>query len=609
MTDEANPDYEQETDDNPLVTPADFRSVDYNAIVQALNTAFYPRLRIAFMDAAAANQHIEPQCSVYRLLGSICGLHLRVDDRANVFGDRLSTGDIRTPIPEDWRGEQSTHFHEILEEIEHPALRARLADIAWLNDRKKGDAAAIAIASYCDCVKKLADGTFEVRYTSERHVSMEEVDYIERASQIHWKTKKRLSPVSPQIAALLESMYGRALQNIDVAPLKRISPLLERFSLISWDQLATDMETAAETAQEQQQVDILAIKELWDLAAYAHAQAKRPEDQRRCQLASVNQTLRMAPQTGSSLTAAHWYRKAIGELRHISGTEAQREELSRELRSLQEKLFDEMGSFETSIDLSDEISGTIEVFEHLTLPDALRQFAWLAVPNNAAAMREEAAQPDGFFSSMFSTAYHDTDGKLITEVEGDPMDGSPPNEKRIKAKMVRHLETLIELVVKGRLEPARRLISGGFPISERHFRSIVALSPFVPRHHKATFALGFARLIQGDCLSAGPILIPQLENSLRHVLLNSSTDTSKMRNDLTQEDRSLSTLLDGYRDELVQILGEDIGYPDYLVGMRERKVADKLNPQRISWLMARSVRSLAREQILHQTGDAQDQQQ
>lgn len=30
-----------------------------------------------------------------------------------------------------------------------------------------------------------------------------------------------------------------------------------------------------------------------------------------------------------------------------------------------------------------------------------------------------------------------------------------------------------------------------------------------------------------------------------------------------------------------------IGYPDYLVGMRERKVADKLNPQRISWLMAR----------------------
>ncbi|WP_421705657.1 hypothetical protein [Alloalcanivorax xenomutans] len=63
----------------------------------------------------------------------------------------------------------------------------------------------------------------------------------------------------------------------------------------------------------------------------------------------------------------------------------------------------------------------------------------------------------------------------------------------------------------------------------------------------------------------------------------------------------------GSIDTLIPI--EKSGYPDYLVGMRERKVADKLNPQRISWLMARSVRSLAREQILHQTGDAQDQQQ
>lgn len=71
-----------------------------------------------------------------------------------------------------------------------------------------------------------------------------------------------------------------------------------------------------------------------------------------------------------------------------------------------------------------------------------------------------------------------------------------------------------------------------------------------------------------------------------------------------------------YGEDLLKSLDDDKlsrlvnkGYPDYLVGMRERKVADKLNPQRISWLMARSVRSLAREQILHQTGDAQDQQQ
>ena len=37
------------------------------------------------------------------------------------------------------------------------------------------------------------------------------------------------------------------------------------------------------------------------------------------------------------------------------------------------------------------------------------------------------------------------------------------------------------------------------------------------------------------------------------------------------------------------------GYPDYLVSVRDRKAVDKVNPQQISWLMVRSVRSPARE--------------
>lgn len=227
------------------------------------------------------------------------------------------------------------------------------------------------------------------------------------------------------------------------------------------------------------------------------------------------------------------------------------------MRVLQEKALDEMGIIETPVDLSEIISATTEEFEPLTLAEALKQFALLAHPGNAEKMRKEASKPDSLFLSMFSRTYLDSEGKTISVVEGEPMDRSKPSEERIKAKMGRALQTLIELIVKASLEPARRILSRGFTLSERHFRFIVAHSPFIPRHHEATFALGFARLMQGDCLSAGPILIPQMENSLRYVLLNSIGDTSKMRDDLTQEDRSLSALLDGYRDQLVKIFGED----------------------------------------------------
>lgn len=541
-----------------IVTPADFRSVDYNSIVRDLKSAYGSRLETEFMKATRMHGGNEPAFSAFRLLASVCGLHFRLHDKAGAFGANMMFGNSRTPIPEDWLGEQTEHFFEILEEVEHPALRARLADVVWINDRKKGKAAAIAVMAYCECVEALLSGTYEDRFATDSEVSLEEVDLIERASQIHARSNKRTALMHERVSGLLSSLYANALNHVDVVPLNRIATLMSRYSLITMDQLAADMEAAAAAAKQNPESYPLAIRELWTLAAFAHGEAKRPNDERRCQLAGVEQTLKMAPQTGSSSGAAHWYRQAIGELRQIPGTEERREELRKEMRVLQEKSLEEMRSFEIPVDLSDVVSGTIEVFEKLTLPEGLKQFALLVRPNNAAQMRKEAVESESGIAAMFASTHLDSEGKIIAEVEGASLDGSPPSQDWIESKMIQHLQFTMDIAVRGQLEPARRFLAGEFPLSERHFHFIVQQSPFVPRHHAATFALGFARLMQGDMLSAGPILIPQVEHCLRHVLINSSTDTSKMRNDLTQEDRSLSTLLDTYRDELVAIFGEDI---------------------------------------------------
>ncbi|MBN7778889.1 DUF4209 domain-containing protein [Nitratireductor aquimarinus] len=541
-----------------IVTPADFRSVDYNSVVRGLKSVADSRLEAEFMNATLAHRENEPEFSVFRLLAAACGLHFRLHDKAGPFGAKIVGKNGRTPIPEDWLGEQTDHLFRILEEIEHPALRARLADIVWINDRKKSKAAAIAVMAYCECVEGLTSGTYEDRFATDNEVSLEEIDLIERASQIHARSNKRTAPMHERVSELLGSLYTKALSHVDVVPLGSIATLMSRYSLITMDQLATDMEAAAAAAEQKPGSYPLAIKELWDLAAFAYAQAKQPDDERRCQLAAVEQTLRMAPQTGSSSGAAHWHRQAIGELRQIPGTEERREELRKEMRVLQEKSLEEMRSFEVPLDLSDVVSGTIKVFEKLTLPEGLKQFALLARPSNAAQMRKQVMETQTGIAGLFASTHLDSDGKIIAEVEGASLDGSPPSEKWIKSKMIQQMQFTMDIAVRGQLEPSRRFLAGEFPLSERHFHFIVLQSPFVPRHHAATFALGFARLMQGDTLSAGPILIPQLEHCLRHVLINSSTDTSKMRNDLTQEDRSLSTLLDTYRDELVAIFGEDM---------------------------------------------------
>ncbi|MBM7404972.1 MULTISPECIES: DUF4209 domain-containing protein [Sphingomonas] len=75
-------------------------------------------------------------------------------------------------------------------------------------------------------------------------------------------------------------------------------------------------------------------------------------------------------------------------------------------------------------------------------------------------------------------------------------------------------------------------------------------------HH--TFSLGFARMFEGDFISAANILIPQLENAIRYVLKNANVHSAKMMSDLTQDDRSLSGLLVHMRKEMEGVFGVDL---------------------------------------------------
>ena len=61
---------------------------------------------------------------------------------------------------------------------------------------------------------------------------------------------------------------------------------------------------------------------------------------------------------------------------------------------------------------------------------------------------------------------------------------------------------------------------------------------------------------RGDMTSALHILVPQLENSLRHVLRMQGHDVTRLTEEMNQEDLTLSGLLENRRNELVAIFGE-----------------------------------------------------
>lgn len=95
----------------------------------------------------------------------------------------------------------------------------------------------------------------------------------------------------------------------------------------------------------------------------------------------------------------------------------------------------------------------------------------------------------------------------------------------------------------------------GGHITEAVLGLICGNSPFVPGDREAIFVSSILNFFRRDMISALHTLVPQLENSLRHVLRMQGYDVTKLNEDMTQQDLALSALLDRMRPELEKILG------------------------------------------------------
>jgi hypothetical protein len=153
-------------------------------------------------------------------------------------------------------------------------------------------------------------------------------------------------------------------------------------------------------------------------------------------------------------------------------------------------------------------------------------------------------------------AIHDAEGKLIAKSPG--LLGEDADETAMRHLIARHEGFRRQTTASGMIEPARRFIMSEHPLHTRHFLPIAQFSPFVPAGHEDIFALGFARFFGGDLISALHVLIPQLENSLRHVLKQAAIDTSSIQSDMTQENRTISVMLEKDRVVLEKIFGPNI---------------------------------------------------
>lgn len=513
--------------------------------------ALYQRAQSAAEGAADARA-----ARVYRLLAAVTQIHFKPNDKAEPYSPMFVMEGRRSLMPSDLRGVQSEVFAAIAPGIVNPGLRARLADIAWLNDLKQATMAQLAISSYCAAVQDVIVGKAELFFEDAKATSHNGADLLRRACQIAHMTGWK-EPEATRLKGLIASLSESAFDERDARGFLNMGELDGDYRITVPQVMAERAEALAQLAE----LDPDTARHTWELAARAHRQDGKDGESNRCLTSGAECYVRMAEAAGlEGMTASSWLMDAIKAMRSIPGTKMRRAELEAKLREAQATIADEMATVSTQIDISELVDHARKAVGDLALAQALFEFANLERSPAPEKLREEALKQaeEGPLSSIIPMSIHDDEGKVVAKSPG--LGCGDEDQTAIRHLIARGEGFRRQVAVSGMIEPARRLIMSEHPLEARDLLPLAEISPFVPPGYEDIFALGFARFFGGDYISAPHILVPQVENSLRYVLKHAGINTSSMQSDMTQENRTLSVMLGKDRAVLEKLFGPAITF-------------------------------------------------
>lgn len=547
-----------------IATIDDLEHINPSSILVMSNSLQFHTLEQVFQEATQAAKASGDAAAVraYSVLAVICSYHFN-PNRTDAFSPQMIMDGRRSLIPSDYLGEQQDALTYVAERIDHPLLRARIADSCWHTSRKLHNMAELASRSYLDAVESFFAGSLLYQYESDFEVPSKVVDLIERAFAIYASTGKRKS-IPIEARETFTKAYDIAKDKLNLIAFHRLSSLGQNFGLLEWVDIAKDAVSMATAAKDKQYAE--AVKKVWLHAAYAYSKVGDKDASTQCSVKAVEQTLRMRDAIGSAMAKASWTRDAIGELRSIGGMTERINELKLELQEYEEDSLSELGEFSIPLDLTDARQATIEGFEGLEVHEMLYRLAFAARPPEKIFLHKNCLQKKNkyFLSSSMGKSYSDQEGKMIAQSPSAGF-GDKPSEEWFDHESLTEVGFHYHVETEAFIKPACITMTQNECIDERHLEPLVYHSAFVPPGHEAIFALGFARMIQGDMVSAVHALIPQLENSLRYVLTNRGSRTAKLNVDLTQEDQSLSQMYSNRKEELEKAFGKDITYMFHLL--------------------------------------------
>ncbi len=525
----------------------------FASVLETINTKDTFDYRKKFSRKAQETEN-EKHREIFRIFGILMSgwLNLKTPDDPFAFIDRFNEMHL-------------AFFSEVVGEINDDEIKSRVADLLWLRKRDY-QMAEIAIDSYLVSAKFLEDFEQWV-HTQSR---------LERAIQLAKNLGRKAKKYSTVIQAI-EELLDRCNGEDPLFLSSELMRLLQESHEGDWKKYAGFAEKIAIAAEAAN--DFNRARRYWECQATWYFQGKDETLRRaaRLRLAEAfekESDFNLANRKPPYIMASHPIERAIVAYRRAGNADAKVEELKMKLREYQAKGVKEMPFISGgAVDISEIVMTAEKSVIGKTFKDALQSLATIRNPSNVREIRKqvEKNQEKYIFAKLFPKKLFSATGRAIAV---QPSDG----EESILAEMFQYVGDTYQLAGKGIIEPARQVILLEHPCRYQDLYDFISNNPFIPPDREIIVARGLLAGLNGDLLTAVHLLIPQVEESVRLILISQGVVPSSFYEPGIQDEFNLNKLLTEkkYTDPLETMFGEDLIF-DFRTVLVERFGANLRN--------------------------------
>jgi hypothetical protein len=487
---------------------------------------------------------------VFRFLGAVTSLALQLDDTESPFTPSIVMNNRRSSALEDFTDVEFDVMAGLLPTTQDAAMRARFADIL-LVARKDCRAAKVAAEAYLENFKRID--------TAKNWAW--DIKSFRRGFGLARLLGKKNEPFPSYVAhveGLIATIAGS--HQTDALCAELMDLLLEHevgdylMHAATAEQVANTIEASGNFFLAQRYLEIATRLYRAGKNEEAAQQARRIKGE---SLVRQAQAVSTRPGQGYS-TGSHFFAMGIECLRQAQAPGERIDGLHKLLREWQEASLHEIQTYTHEADISILVESARDYIRGKPLGDAVLAFALRHPPVKLSELRKRVIENADEFplSHLMGATFMSHDGRVLAYKPPVIKLGKDADEIAIEAEMISQARNVDwPLRVGAYIEPCRLQILQEHRPSLRDLAFLVEHNPFIPPGHEALFLRGIHAGFHGDMVICAHVLIPQVEEAIRHVLRQTGIVTSKLDSKLVQEERLLGVLL--AMPETIQIFGED----------------------------------------------------